>query len=105
MAYSPRSLAPVAAPPPPKPPQLSLVASVVMPDVATDTLGPGDYSLLAAAGWDNTSVYDGGLTKHRRSWTRPPGENAFRERIEHRNALIAAIEAMGDIEMSQVAEG
>lgn len=75
-----------------------------MPDVATDTLGPGDYSLLAAAGWDNTSVYDEGLTKHRRSWTRPPGETAFRERIEHRNALIAAIEAMGDIEMSQVEE-
>lgn len=91
-----RQLAPVPAPPPPKPPQLNLVASALMPDVRTDTFGPGAGPQLApapalvAAGWSTSR--DG----TRSMWHRPPGDTAYRRRVEEYNRMVAAIGAMGE---------
>lgn len=95
MAEIARQFAPVASPPPPKPPQLSIVASALMPDVATDTLGPAADTLLASAGWD------AGKADKARQWHRPPGDVFYREAIERRNALIASVGVMSELEMQQ----
>lgn len=98
MAEIQRLYAPVAAPPPPKPPQLNIVASSLMPDVKTDTLGPGAGPLLAAAGW--SARRDG----ERRMWDKPPGDNIYRELVEHRNGLVAAIGCLDDVEYKRFRE-
>lgn len=91
MALNPRLLAPVAAPPPPKPPQVNIVSSSLMPDVRTDTLGPGAAPTLTAAGWTVTRELDG-----KPSWHRPPGDTLYRDLVEYRNALVAAVGAMDE---------
>jgi hypothetical protein len=103
MAFSPRLLAPVAAPPPPKPPQLNIVASAIMPDVETDTFGPGDGpSLVAGAGYDSTIDPNSG----RRMFHRLPGDETYRKAAEKHNALVAAgmVESMGDVVAEQMEE-
>lgn len=102
-----RLIAPVEAPPPPKPPQLSLVASAVMPDVATDAFGPGVGPLLADAGWEVRRYgRDAGRdAKDEWGWERPPGDEWMRRATEHRNALVASIGATGELAMQQTAEG
>ncbi|HEY5026587.1 MAG TPA: hypothetical protein VII76_16545 [Acidimicrobiales bacterium] len=97
-----RVFAPVAAPPPPKPPQLNLVASALIPDVDTDTLDVGDAPTLASAGWMRTVDQTGEAP--RRMWHRPPGDELYRARAEQHNALVAAIDAMSDVEMKQAEE-
>ena len=96
MAYAPRLLAPVAAPPPPKPPQLNLVASSLMPDVQTDTFGPGAAPALAAAGWGTSTDTDG-----RVMWHRPAGDETWAKRMIQRNALVASVGVMSDMELKQ----
>ena len=99
-----RLIAPVAAPPPPKPPQLSLVASAQMPDVAVDAFGPGAGPLLAAAGWERRHY---GRANRREcedpyGWDRPPGDTSLRGALEYRNALVAAdIRSMDDLPTEQ----
>jgi hypothetical protein len=105
-----RLLAPVAAPPPPKPPQLNLVASSLMPDVATDTFAPGGAPQLsmrpaavATAGWgtsiDPTTTDETG--RARRMWHRPPGDTTWRTAVEQWNAVVAAVGVMDDVELKQ----
>lgn len=101
MAYAARPLAPVAAPDPPKPPQLNIVASALMPDVETDTLGPeADGTTIASAGW--TRRMD--EIAKRRAWDKPPGDVLYRDTVERYNALVAAIETMSDLEQKQAEE-
>lgn len=106
MAMTPRYLAPVADPEPPKPPQLNLVASSAMPDVATDTFGPGagpplTASAMADAGWAN--VYAKGARDGAGDmvWNRPAGDVMYRIMAERRNALIASVGVMSDLELKQ----
>jgi hypothetical protein len=100
MAMAPRLYAPVAAPPPPKPPQLNIVASALMPDVNTDTFGPGGGPSLSAAGW--LRRFDLELEGH--VWDKPPGDEAWRKAVEERNALVAAVGVMDDMELKQAEE-
>ena len=101
MTYTNRMLAPVAAPPPPKPPQLNLVASALMPDVDVDAFGPGDGPSLVAAGGILERAYDG---DRERSVVhlQPGGGGTYREAVEKRNALIASVGVMDDLELKQV---
>jgi hypothetical protein len=101
MAMAPRLVAPIAAPPPPKPPQLNLVASALMPDVDTDTLGPGATNLMASAGWDSSRSQADVAKPARRMWHKPPGDESWRDRIEHYNSLVAAVGVMDDPDMKQ----
>ena len=98
MSYQKRLLAPVDAPAPPKPPQLSLVASALMPDVDTDVFGPGAGPLLAGGGFDAT-VGRGGI---RQFHATPQGQASYRERMEARNALVAAVGIMDELDAKQV---
>jgi hypothetical protein len=103
MALNPRQFAPVAAPPPPKPPQLNLVASALMPDVGTDTLGPGAGPALAAAGWGasvaaEVDEYGQATGRSRPSWVRPAGDVLYRDLIEYHNSLVAAVGVMSEDE-------
>jgi hypothetical protein len=98
MAFAPRLLAPIPAPPPPKPPQLNIVASSLMPDVITDTFGPDEGPLLSSGGFIDARDPETG----RRMWHRLPGDPGnMRELIEKRNAMVAAIEAMTEVEQKQ----
>ena len=86
-----RLLAPVAAPPPPKPPQLNLIASALMPDVSTDVFGPGAAPALTAAGWEPRRDGHGD-----RVWDRPPGDRYYRQVVEARNAMVVALDDMDE---------
>jgi len=99
MAMTPRLLAPVAEPPPPKPPQLNLVASSLMPDVDTDTFGPDDGPSLAASIGLHARVPVG---SDRTLYDIHPGESAYSEVMEYRNGLIAAVGVMSEMELKQV---
>jgi hypothetical protein len=77
---------------------LNIVASALMPDVQTDTFGPGDAPALAAAGWVSAPDH---LTR-RRTWTKPAGDEMYREIIEKRNAIVASVGVMSDLELEQV---
>ena len=98
MTYTNRILAPVASPPPPKPPQLNIVASSLMPDVETDTLAPGQGPMLASGGFD----IDIDPASGRRIVNRLPGDTSYSERARKHNALVAAVGLMDDIEVKQV---
>ena len=88
-----RQLAPVAAPPPPKPPQHNICASSLMPDLATDTFAPGGGPQLAAlvsAGALEPGAPDT-RTERAVTWDKPPGETGIFAALARRNAMIAAI--------------
>ena len=90
-----RLFAPVATPPPPKPPQVNIVSSSLLPDVETDVFGPGAGPALTAAGWSTTRDGD------RHMWNCPPGDTLYRSTVERRNALVAAVGGMDEPEYKQ----
>jgi hypothetical protein len=71
-----------------------------MPDVRTDTFGPGGgptLASLAAAGWR----FDPPDASGRRQVHRPPGETTYRDIVDEWNSLVAAVGVMDDLEMKQ----
>ncbi|MDE1904829.1 MAG: hypothetical protein KGH75_00070 [Rhodospirillales bacterium] len=100
MAYTNRQLAPVGSPPPPKPPQLNLCASALMPDLETNTFGPGDGPALVAAGLPLRERFD--AERGRRVVDLlPGGQPVWAEMTEFRNALVASVGVMDDLELKQ----
>jgi len=98
MAEVTRQFAPVAAPPSPKPPQLNIVASSLIPDVTTDTVGPGE-DVLASAGWESRLI---GVERKVRGFCKPAGDTTYMEWAHKRNAIVAAIDSMSDVQAHQV---
>ena len=95
MAMTNRLLAPVAAPPPPKPPQLNLVASSLMPDVDTDTLGPAATTNLVSSG---ALEVRRDADTDRLIFDRPPGATGYAVAAAQHNALVAAFSTMADVD-------
>jgi hypothetical protein len=68
-----------------------------MPDVSTDTFGPGAGPTLASAGW--LQVFDD--TLKRKGWLKPSGDETYADRMYLHNALVAAITSMSEVEQQQ----